>query len=102
MDVVGRRVFIVSRVSGFQGSRVNGSQGLNGFKWTKNLKVSGFQGIEGLPRLTGAFSGLVFPKSNGFRVQGIKGFLGLQGPRVKGIKGFWVPVNPKVSKVPRA
>jgi hypothetical protein len=31
----------------------------------------------------------------------MKGFLGLQGPRVKGIKGFWVPVDPKVLKVPR-
>ena len=68
----------------------------------KNLRASWFQGIEGLPMLTGPFEGLAFPKSNAFRVQGIKGFLGLQGPRVTGIKGFWVPVNPKVSKVPRA
>ena len=52
MDVVGGRVYIVSRVPGSQGSRVNGSQGLNGFKGTKNLRVSGFQGIEGLPILT--------------------------------------------------
>ena len=43
-----------SRVSGFQSSRVNGSQGLNGFKGTKNLRVSRSRGIEGLLRLTGA------------------------------------------------
>ena len=55
VGVMGRRVSIVSRVSGSQGSRVNGSQGLNGFKGTKNLRVSGFQGIEGLPMLTGPF-----------------------------------------------
>ena len=34
VGVVGRRVSIVSRVSGSQSSRVNGSQGLNGFKGT--------------------------------------------------------------------
>jgi hypothetical protein len=55
VGVVGRRVSIVSRVSGSQSSRVNGSQGLNGFKGTKNLRVSRSRGIEGLPLLTGAF-----------------------------------------------
>jgi hypothetical protein len=53
--VVGRRVSIVSKVSGSQSSRVNGSQGLSGFKGTKNLRVSRSRGIEGLLRLTGAF-----------------------------------------------
>ena len=122
----GKRVSIVSRVSGFQGSRVNESQRLNSFKGTKNLRVSRvrgiphvnrgfrrpgvskiqrfqgprdegfFQGTEGLPMLTGAFKGLAFPKSIGLRVQGMKGFSGLQGLRVKGIKGSWVLVDPKV------
>ena len=42
VGVVGRRVSIISRVSGSQGSRVNGSRGPNGFKGTKNLRVLGF------------------------------------------------------------
>ena len=81
VGVVGRRVSIVPRVSGFQGPRVKGFQGLNGFKGTKGPRVSGFQGIEGFPMLTGAFKGLAFPKSKGFRVQGMKGF---RAPRSKG------------------
>mgnify|MGYP001360692783 CR=1 FL=1 len=36
--VVGKRVSIVSRVSGFQGSRVNGSLGLNGFQGYQRSK----------------------------------------------------------------
>jgi hypothetical protein len=63
VEVVGRRVSIVSRVSGFQGPRVNGSQGLNGFKGTKGPRVSGFQGIEGFPMLTGAFKGFGISKN---------------------------------------
>ena len=55
VGVVGRRASIVSRVSGFHSSRVNGSQGLNAFKGTKNLRVLRSRGIEGLLRLTGAF-----------------------------------------------
>jgi len=55
VGVVDRRVSIISRVSGFQSSRVNGSQGLNGFKGTKNLRVFRSRGIEALLRLTGAF-----------------------------------------------
>ena len=96
MDVVGRRVYIVSRVPGSQGSRVNGSQGLNGFKGTKNLRVSGFQGIEGLLHINWAFLRSGVSKIQRFQGPRDVGFLGLQGPRVKGIKGFWVPVDPKV------
>ena len=78
--IVAKRASIVSKVSGFQGSRVNGSQGLNGFKGTKSLRASGFQGLEGFPMLTGAFKCLAFPKSKGFRVQGMKVF---RAPRSK-------------------
>ena len=66
---------------------------------SKGLRVSRDRGP---PHANRAFLRSGVPKSKASRVQGIKGFLGLQGPRVKGIKGFWVPVNPKVSKVPRA
>ena len=57
------------------------------FKGTKGPRVSGYKGIEGFPMLTGAFKGLAFPKSNSFRVQGMKGFF--RAPRSKGsrIKG---------------
>ena len=44
--------------------------------------VSGFQGIEGLPMLTGAFKGLAFPKSKGSKVQGMK--VSFRSPRSKG------------------
>ena len=72
------------------------------FKGTKGPRVSRYKGIEGFHMLTEAFKGVAYPKSNSLRVQGIKSFSGLQGPRVKGIKGSWVPVDPKVLKVPRA
>ena len=77
--VVGRWVSIVSRVSEVQGSRVQGFQGLNGFKGTKGPRASGFQGIEGFPMLTGAFEGSAFPKSKEFKgqvFQDLKGFMG--------------------------
>ena len=56
---------------------VPGFAGLKGLVVSRvpNLRVSGSSGTEGLPRLTGAFYGLVFPQPNGFRVQGIKGLL---------------------------
>ena len=85
--VAGRRVSIISRVSGFQGPRVKGFQGLNSFKGTKGPRASGFRGIEVFLMLTGAFKSLAFPKSNSFRVQGMKVFSGLQwskGSRIKG------------------
>ena len=44
VDVVGRRMSIVSRVLGFRGPRVKGFLGLNGFKGTKGPKASGFRG----------------------------------------------------------
>ena len=39
-----KRASIVPRASGFQGSRVNGFQGLNGFRGSKSLRVPGFKG----------------------------------------------------------
>ena len=70
VDVVGRRFSIVSRVSGFQGPRVKGFEGLNGFKGTKGPRASGLQGIEGFPMLTGAFKW--FGVSKNPRVSGVK------------------------------
>ena len=66
--------------------------------------------------LTGAFKGFAFPKSKGFRVQGMKGFQGTEGLpmltgafkglafpksigfRVQGMKGFQ---DPKAQKLKR-
>ena len=45
VGVVGRRVSIILKVSGFQGARVKVLQGLNGFKGSKGPRASGFQGI---------------------------------------------------------
>ena len=81
---MGRRVSIVSRVSGFQDPRVKGFQGLNGFKGTKGPRASGFQGIEDFSMLTGAFKGPGISKiqrirgprdeeSQGSKVQRLKG-----------------------------
>ena len=44
VDVVRRRVSIVSRVPGFRGPRVKGFLGQNGLKGTKGPGASGFQG----------------------------------------------------------
>ena len=91
----------MSRASDFQGSRVNGSQGLNGFKGPKSLRVS-VSRVRGIPHVNWGFQKPGVPKIQRLRVQGMKALSGLQGPRVKGIKGSWVPVDPKVLKVPRA
>ena len=64
---MGRRVSIISRVSGFQGPRVKGFQGLNGFKGTKGPRASGFRGIEGFPMLTEAFKWFGVSKIQGFQ-----------------------------------
>ena len=69
---MGRRVSIISRVSGFQGSRVKGFQGLNGFKGTKGPRASGFQRMEGFPLLTGAFDEFGVSKIQGFQGKYIK------------------------------
>jgi hypothetical protein len=72
---VGKRVSIVSRVSGFQGPRVNGSQGLNDLKGnrSKGLRVSRERG---------------FPHVNrGFQRFGISKIQRLQGPRDEGFQG---------------
>ena len=94
-----RTLGVNSEVPRFKGSRASRDIWFQGYQKSKGLRVSRDRGP---PRLTGISKVWYFPKSNGFRVQGIKGFLGLHGPRVKGIKTFWVPVNPKVSKVQRA
>ena len=73
---MGRRVSIISRVSGFQGPRVKGFQGLNGFKDTKGPRASGFQGIEGFPLLAGAFNELGVSKIQGLQGKYIKYELG--------------------------
>ena len=86
VGVVGRRASIVSRVSGFHSSRVNGSQGLNAFKGTKNLRVLRSRGIEGLLRLTGAFYGLVFSKIQRFQSPRDESF-SFKGSKVQGLKG---------------
>ena len=44
VDVVSRRVSIVSWVPGFRGPRVKGFLGQNGLKGTKGPRASGFQG----------------------------------------------------------
>ena len=91
----------MSRASGFQGSRVNGSQGLNGFKGPKSLRVS-VSRVRGIPHVNRGFQKSGVPKIQRLRVQGMKALSGLQGPRFKGIKGSWVPVDPKVLKDSRA
>ena len=59
-----------------EGPRVNGSQGLNGFKSSKNLKVSGFQGLEEFRHV-----------NRGFQRSGISKIQRLQGPRDEGFQG---------------
>ena len=49
----------------FQGLRVNGSQGLNGFKGPQKFKGLRVPGFEGSPMLTGALNSLAFPKYKG-------------------------------------
>ena len=88
VDVVGRRVSIVSRVPGFRGPRVKGFLGLNGFKGTKGPRASGFQGIEGFPMLSRAFKGF-----DVFKIQRFQGLRdeGFQGFKVQGLKGERAP-----------
>ena len=69
------KVLTISRVSGFQGPRVNGSQGLNDLKGnrSKGLRVSRERG---------------FPHVNrGFQRFGISKIQRLQGPRDEGFQG---------------
>ena len=74
-----------------QGSRVRGSQGPYGFKGTKNLRVSGSRRIEGLPRLTGTFKGMVFPNSYSLRAHGIEDF---RVSKAQGLEGEKAPRFP--------
>ena len=100
--VAGRRVSIISRVSGFQGPRVKGFQGLNGFKGTKGPRASGFQGIEGFPMLSRAFKEidvLTIQRFQGLRDEGV-----FRAPRSKGYRAK-EPLGSHRSKglkVPRA
>ena len=91
----------MSRASGFQGSRVNGSQGLNGFKGPKSLRVSVLR-VRGIPHVNRGCQKSGVHKIQRLRVQGMKAVSGFQGPRFQGIKGSWVPVDSKVLKVSRA
>ena len=75
MVAVGKKGSIVSRVSGFQGPRVNGPQGLNDLKRNRSngLRVSRERG---------------FPHVNqGFQRFGISKIQKLQGPRHEGFQG---------------
>ena len=76
-------VLTISRVSGFQGPRVNGSQGLNGFNG--NQRSTGFKVARdsGFPMLSRAFKGVGISKIQrfqgsrderfqGFKVQGLE------------------------------
>ena len=54
-------------------------------KGIKGPRVSGYKGMKGFPMFIGAFKGLVFPKSNSSRVQGMKVFF--QGSKAQGFKG---------------
>ena len=78
-------VLTISRVSGFQGPRVNGSQGLinfNGYQRSTGFKVSRDSGF---PMLSRAFKGvdLHFQSFQGSRDRGFQGFKdqGLKGER---------------------
>jgi hypothetical protein len=78
-------VSTISRVSGFQGPRVNGSQGLNGFNG--HQRYTGFRVSmdSGFPMLSRAFKGVAspLPKFQGSRDRGFQGFKdqGLKGER---------------------
>ena len=82
------KILTISWVLGFQGPRVNGSQGLNGFKGNTGLRVSVFQGIEGFPMLARAFKGFDL-----FRIQRFQGLRdeGFQGFKVQRLKGERAP-----------
>ena len=105
VDVVSRRVSIVSRVPGSRGPRVKGFLGQNGLKGTKGPRASGFRGIEGLPMLTGAFKGFgVSNNTKGFRAPNLNEIeiAWVQGSRVPRIKEFHGQNVFKGTKGPRA
>ena len=67
-------VLTISRVSGFQGPRVDGSQGLNGFNG--HQRYTGFRvSIDsGFPMLSRAFKGVGISIIQSFRVHGMEDF----------------------------
>ena len=83
---------------------VPGCAGLKGLVVSRvpKLRVSGSSGTEGLPRLTGAFYGLVFPQPNGFRIQGIKGLLRAPRSGIQWDDGLLGTCRSFGLKVPRA
>ena len=88
VGVVGRRVSIISRVSGSQGSRVNGPRGPNGFKGTKNLRVSGFSRDRGPSHVNRTFL-----KSGVSKIQRFQGSRdgGFQGFKTRGLESERAP-----------
>ena len=78
------KISTISRVLGFQGPRVNGSQGLNGFKGTKGPRVSGFQGIEGFPLVSRALKRVDISKIQKFQGSRDEGFQGFKVQRLEG------------------
>jgi len=55
------KISTISRVLGFHGPRVNGSQGLIGSLGTQGPRASGSQGIAGSPCCPGLSKGLASP-----------------------------------------
>ena len=82
VDVVSRRMSIVSWVPGFRGSRVKGFLGQNGLKGTKGPRASGFQGKVFNLRGHG-FKGLICQSS--LKCSKV---LGRQVPKAEGDPGF--------------
>ena len=79
-------VFTTSRVSGFQGPRVNGSQGLNGFNGyqrSTGFRVSRDSGFPMLSRALKEVDISIIQKFQGSRDGGFQGFKaqGLEGER---------------------
>ena len=68
------KVLTISRVSGFQGPRVNGSQGLNGFNGYQRYTGLRVSRDSGFPMLSRAFKGVGIYMIQSFRVQGMEDF----------------------------
>ena len=89
------------RALNLQGLRVNGSQGPNGFRGPKNIRVSGFKG-SGIPCVKWGFLTSGVSKIQRFQVPRDEGFS--WGSKVwdKRDKGLLGPCRSKGLKVPRA
>ena len=80
------KVLTISRALGFQGPRVNGSQGLNGFNGYQRSTGFRISRDSGFPMLSRAFKGVgiyMILKFQGSRDGGFQGFKvqGLEGER---------------------